>query len=68
MQTSAAFVQVQLALNWLVDNYIRIAEWLASVRRVVGLWGALDELDRPIGRDPRRAHRRRRKAPTMPSI
>ena len=24
------FVQVQVALNWLVDNTIRIAEWLAS--------------------------------------
>ena len=52
MQTSAAFVQVQLALNWLVENYIRIAEWLASVGRVVGLWGALGDLDQSLGETP----------------
>ena len=50
MQTSAAFIQVQLALNWLVENYIRIAEWLASVSRVVGLRGALQDLDISVGR------------------
>ena len=49
MQTSAAFIQVQLALNWLVENYIRIAEWLASVSRVVGLRGALQDLDISVG-------------------
>ena len=45
MQTAAAFVQVQVALNWLVDNYAGIAEWLASVGRVAGLWTALGDLD-----------------------
>lgn len=45
IQTAAAFVQVQAALNWLLDNYARIAEWLASARRVVGLWTAFDALD-----------------------
>jgi putative ATP-binding cassette transporter len=49
MQAAAAFVQVQVALNWLVDNYARIAEWLASVGRVVGLWSALAELDASVG-------------------
>ncbi len=49
MQTAAAFVQVQVALNWLVDNYARIAEWLASVGRVVGLWAALSDLDATAG-------------------
>jgi putative ATP-binding cassette transporter len=48
-QSAAAFVQVQVALNWLVDNYSRIAEWLASVGRVVGLWSALAELDTSVG-------------------
>jgi len=48
-QSAAAFVQVQVALNWLVDNYARIAEWLASVGRVVGLWGALADLDTSVG-------------------
>jgi putative ATP-binding cassette transporter len=45
IQTAAAFVQVQAALNWLMDNYARIAEWMASSRRVVGLWTALDALE-----------------------
>ena len=37
MQIAAAFVQVQVAFNWLVENYIRFAEWQASARRVVDL-------------------------------
>ncbi len=49
MQCAAAFVQVQYALNWLVENYIRIAEWMASVARIVGLWGAFDDLDASLG-------------------
>jgi putative ATP-binding cassette transporter len=50
MQTATAFVQVQIALNWLVDNAIRLAEWLASAQRVVELTTALEMLDRTIGR------------------
>ena len=49
MQTAAAFVQVQVALNWLFDNYPRIAEWLASARRVTGLWAAFGQLDASVG-------------------
>ena len=37
VQLGAAFTQTQLAFNWLFDNYIRIAEWLASAVRVVVL-------------------------------
>jgi putative ATP-binding cassette transporter len=48
-QSAAAFVQVQVALNWLVDNYARIAEWLASARRVTGLWAAFADLDASVG-------------------
>ncbi len=48
-QSAAAFVQVQVALNWLVDNYARIAEWLASARRVTGLWSAFSDLDASVG-------------------
>src|SRR5690242_19416184 len=48
-QSAAAFVQVQVALNWLVDNYPRIAEWLASARRVTGLWAAFSDLDASVG-------------------
>ena len=49
MQTAAAFVQVQVALNWLFDNYPRIAEWLASAGRITALWGAFSDLDRTVG-------------------
>ena len=47
-QSAAAFVQVQVALNWLVDNYARIAEWLASAGRVTGLWTAFSDLDASV--------------------
>jgi vitamin B12/bleomycin/antimicrobial peptide transport system ATP-binding/permease protein len=50
MQIATAFAQVQIALNWLVDNAIRLAEWVASAQRVVELTGALDTLDATIGR------------------
>ena len=51
MQTAAAFVQVQVALNWLFDNYPRIAEWLASAVRITGLWAAFGQLDASLGTD-----------------
>ena len=44
-QAVAAFVMVQSALNWLVDNYPGLAECLSSVNRVGALLAALDELD-----------------------
>ena len=51
MQTAAAFAQVQVALNWLFDNYPRIAEWLASAGRVTQLWTAFGHLDASVGTD-----------------
>src|ERR1051325_871857 len=30
MQAAAAFIQVQYAFNWIVDNYPRLAEWAAD--------------------------------------
>jgi putative ATP-binding cassette transporter len=45
MQTAAAFTQVHLSLNWLANNAVRIAEWLASARRVVELSASCDKLD-----------------------
>lgn len=50
MQTAAAFAQVQVALNWIFDNYPRIAEWLASAGRVTGLWAAFGQLDSTVGK------------------
>jgi vitamin B12/bleomycin/antimicrobial peptide transport system ATP-binding/permease protein len=46
MQAAAAFIQVQYAFNWIVDNYPKIAEWTASARRVSGLMVSLDHLDK----------------------
>jgi putative ATP-binding cassette transporter len=46
MQASAAFIQVQYAFNWIVDNYPRLAEWTASARRASNLLVALEGLDR----------------------
>lgn len=44
-QAVSAFVIVQSALNWLVDNYPGMAECLSSVNRVGALLVALDEVD-----------------------
>ena len=48
MQISAAFVQVQLAFNWVMDNFIVLAGWRAAANRLVVLVGAIDELDRTL--------------------
>jgi putative ATP-binding cassette transporter len=37
MQAAAAFLQVQLSLNWLADNALSLANWSASARRVAAL-------------------------------
>jgi ABC-type uncharacterized transport system fused permease/ATPase subunit len=44
-QTAAAFVTVQSAFNWLVDNYQRVADWQSSAHRVATLLIALDEIE-----------------------
>ena len=46
MQAAAAFVQVQSAFNWLLDNYPRLAGWIASAHRVGSLLVSIDYLDR----------------------
>jgi putative ATP-binding cassette transporter len=45
MQATAAFISVQYAFNWIVDNYPRLAEFTASARRVASLVVSLDHLD-----------------------
>ncbi len=42
-QSAAAFVAVQSAFNWLVDNYPRLAEWASSSSRVGVLLLRLDQ-------------------------
>jgi putative ATP-binding cassette transporter len=44
-QTAAAFVTVQSAFNWLVDNYQRLADWRSSAHRLSTLLLALDEIE-----------------------
>jgi vitamin B12/bleomycin/antimicrobial peptide transport system ATP-binding/permease protein len=49
VQVAAAFVQVQIAFNWVVENFMRIAEWMASARRVIDLVEAIDRLESESG-------------------
>ena len=48
MQVAAAFVQVQVAFNWVMDNFIQLTTWRASVNRLAALVGAIDHLDRSL--------------------
>ena len=43
-QASAAFVTVQVAFNWLVDNYQRLSDWRSAADRVAVLLLALDRV------------------------
>jgi putative ATP-binding cassette transporter len=55
MQSAQAFQQMASALSWPVDNMAKIAEWRASVERVLSLVHSLDTLEKEItSRDPRR--------------
>jgi putative ATP-binding cassette transporter len=55
MQSAQAFQQMAGALSWPVDNMAKVAEWRASVERVLGLANALDQLEKEIVRaDPHR--------------
>jgi len=55
MQSAQAFQHMVSALSWPVDNMPAVAQWRASVERVLGLMDALtvleEEIDRP---DPNR--------------
>ncbi len=52
MQVAAAFTMVLGALNWFSDNYIRLAEWSASAKRVDELRHELDGVQNPGDRGP----------------
>jgi putative ATP-binding cassette transporter len=45
MQAVSAFTIVQMALSWLVENYPRFADWLASAQRVSLLLTSIDMLE-----------------------
>ncbi|WP_406856057.1 SbmA/BacA-like family transporter [Alsobacter sp. KACC 23698] len=44
-QVTAAFITVQAALNWFVENYAGLADCMSSVNRVASLLFAFDQLD-----------------------
>ncbi len=48
MQSAQAFQQMASALSWPVDNMAKVAEWRASVERVLGLAHALEQLEEEI--------------------
>ncbi|MGZ5006361.1 MAG: ABC transporter ATP-binding protein/permease [Methylobacter sp.] len=57
MQSAQSFQQMAGALSWPVDNMARVAEWRASVERVLGLVNGLDRLEQEIVlHDPHRIH------------
>jgi ABC-type uncharacterized transport system fused permease/ATPase subunit len=44
-QAAAAFVTVQGAFNWLVDNFQRMSDWRSSANRVAQLLLSIDDLN-----------------------
>ena len=42
MQAASAFSQVQGSLSWFVDAYARLAEWKATVDRLIGFHNAIE--------------------------
>lgn len=55
MQSAQSFQHMVSALSWPVDNMGKVAEWRASVERVLGLTGALEQLEKEIAKpDPHR--------------
>jgi len=54
-QLAFAFVQVQLAISWVVDNYNRVAEWYASGKRVMDIVEACDSIDGEMPKPPAQA-------------
>jgi putative ATP-binding cassette transporter len=41
MQTASAFGQVQTSLSWFIDAYTRLADWKATVDRLIGFDNAM---------------------------
>jgi putative ATP-binding cassette transporter len=42
MQTASAFGQVQGSLSWFIDAYTRLADWKATVDRLIGFRNAIE--------------------------
>ncbi|MCC6534968.1 MAG: ABC transporter ATP-binding protein/permease [Burkholderiales bacterium] len=52
MQTASAFGQVQTSLSWFIDAYARLADWKATVDRLLGFRMAVDATARDALRSP----------------
>lgn len=61
-QAAAAFVAVQGAFNWLIDNFPRLAECLSSANRVGNLLIAFDWLETEEGSEDSRPGEEKRTA------
>ena len=48
MQIGAAFTSVLAALNWFAENFIAVAAWRASAKRVAELHAAFEELEQLV--------------------
>jgi putative ATP-binding cassette transporter len=46
MQTASAFEQVQNSLSWFIDAYVRLADWKATVDRLIGFRRVMDSAAR----------------------
>ena len=51
MQIGAAFGQVQVSLNWFVDNFPQIAEWRSAITRLMTFQTAVEDLA-ALAKDP----------------
>lgn len=58
-QSAGAFVAVQGAFNWLVDNYPRLADWVSSAGRVGVLLASLEDARPAIERGPTQQRKQR---------
>lgn len=66
MQSVQAFQQMTSALSWPVDNMSAVAQWRASVERVLSLIKALDDLEQELVRpDPNRIALDKSEAPVL---
>jgi vitamin B12/bleomycin/antimicrobial peptide transport system ATP-binding/permease protein len=64
MMTIGAFNQVQQALRWFVDSFPQIADWRATLLRVVALHDALPKLE-ALGHETSRIRFVQRPSPTI---
>ncbi|MFZ1992108.1 MAG: ABC transporter ATP-binding protein/permease [Alphaproteobacteria bacterium] len=53
MMVAGAFNQVQQSLRWFVDNFSSLADWRATLRRVIGFRQSLATLDQESGQRSR---------------